>query len=194
MSFKPTQHSIAAAIIIFFSIQAMGECIPAPPTTAVSNFRSCTTTWVPIPNSCDTMGTWESPNIAYEGICTRRGCSVKNPGSGSTYCGGTPCCNTSNTSNSLICRALTVCACISGYEEINGNCVMSCGPGTKRVGGECRKIICPGGRVSGEQWSYQIPHGHKYYMCEVGGKVEEWVLCDNGFIYDGARACFTTIP
>jgi hypothetical protein len=194
MPFKPTQQRIAAAITLFFSVQAIAECNSAPPKTEELDYKRCTTTWTPIPNSCGTLGSWKAPNPYYEGICKSRGCFLKDAGSDSSYCGGIPCCNIGNTYNGLICQGHVSCACIPGYEEIDGKCVLSCGPGMKRVGGKCQEIICNGQHVLGEHWSNKIRHGHKYFKCKDGGILDEWVNCDDGYVYDGGNACWTIVP
>jgi hypothetical protein len=132
MPFKQTQQWIAAAITLFFSVQAIGECISALPKTEELNYERCTTTWTP--KSCDTLGTWEAPYPYLEGVCEARGCSVEDAGS-KKYCGGIPCCNIGNTGNTLICRRHHDCACIPGY---------------KMVGGSCQEILCEGKYVLGE--------------------------------------------
>lgn len=171
-------------ILTLFLAQSIAQCLPALPTTEVSDFKTCTTVWLPIPYSCNTLGEWKAPNLFLETTCRARGCSIRNSGTDNTFCSGTPCCSLTNSHNTLLCEAQVRCTCIAGTEDINGKCVEICAPGTKRVNGVCRSIICAGDHTLGETWIVGIPFGRLQYTCQEGGIIRERGLCPIRFYYD----------
>ena len=167
---KQTQQWLFAAITFFVSVQAIGECIPAPPKIEDLGYEKCTTTWTP--KSCDTLGTWQSPNLFYEAQCENRGCSVRGSAS-ARYCSGIPCCSTSNTANTLICQSQRDCACIPGYKKFNGS---------------CQPAICGGVYVLGETWYDGNPGGKRiFHTCLADGTWTSDIVCEGAayVLWDG---------